>query len=427
MAIDVKGMLTLPQQMPNTMLPPEQQNLMQRSGVRNPLLQQFGKGIGGLFGVETRSPAAIAQEQAQLGQQQARQIYSQALTATPEKQMELASQLIKIAGYEQAGLQLFQQAQAKLQQGQETLAQGQEEIASSLNQTRRQTTLASRLSDEGYTTLASLVRHGDQEAYNQGLEILTKGAKGKEVKGSPQRLATGYRDPTGQGTWEGVRTNYDDGSFEISYTNSVTGQTSSTVPEGSVPVDLKTGETISEERGRQSAADIATARGKDWAKIVDEATVNLPELQRSVNSLKRARAILSELPEGPLAASFRQTMFNIFGKRPESDAEAATIIKDQVMETLQGFSGAISEGERAWAVEQSPQLSNDRAKNLGILTEMQRRAELLLRKAQIMSESDTSAEYRQRLREEGLLEDYETLLTKSGDSFTVGNYQVKVK
>jgi hypothetical protein len=126
MAIDVKGMLTLPQQMPTTMLPPEQQNLMQRSGVRNPLLQQFGKGIGGLFGVETRSPAAIAQEQAQLGQQQARQLYSQALTATPEKQMELASQLIKIAGYEQAGLQLFQQAQEKLVNKQTKLQEQQQ-------------------------------------------------------------------------------------------------------------------------------------------------------------------------------------------------------------------------------------------------------------------------------------------------------------
>jgi hypothetical protein len=389
--------------------------------------QALAASLGGMFGVDMRSPAAIQQAEQKTQQEQAREVYSQALSASPEKQLELAKQLVNIPGYEAAAMQLAQQAQAKLQQGQETLARGQEEITSSINQTRRQTTLASRLSDEGYTTLASLVRQGDQEAYNEGLEILTKGAKEKEVKGSPQRLTTGYRDPAGNGTWEGVRINYSDGSSEIRYSNSVTGETSSTVPEGSVPVDLKTGETVTEERGRQSAADIATSRGKDWAKVVDEATVNLPDLQYSVNTLKRATNILSELPEGPLAASFRQTMFNIFGKRPQSDAEAGRIIADQVMETLQNFSGAISEGERAWAMEQGPQLSNDRAKNLGILTEMQRRAELLLKKAQLMSESETSAEYRQKIREAGLLEDYATQLTKSGEAFTVGNYQVKVK
>ncbi len=422
MAVNLSGMLTAinKQMAPRQeapQIPVEQQNLMQRFGITNdPMLERFGQGLGQALGVETRSP-----------QQQAQAVYSQAVNASPEQQLQIAQQLAKIQGYEAAAMQLAQQAQAKLQQGQATLAAGQEEIAASTNQTRRQMTLATRLTDEGYTTLASLVRQGDQEAYNQGLEILTKGAKDKEVKGSPQRLTTGYRDPAGNGTWEGVRINYNDGTSEIRYSNSVTGETSATVPEGSVPVDLKTGETIGEERKRQSAADVATFRGKEWAKVVDEATVNLPDLQYSVNSLKRSRTILSELPEGPLAASFRQTMFTMFGKRPESDAEAGRIIADQVMETLQNFKGAISEGERAWAMEQGPQLSNDRAKNLGILTEMQRRAELLLRKARIMSESDTSAEYRQKLRENGLLEDYETQLTKSGESFTVGNYQVKVK
>lgn len=386
--------------------------------------QALAASLGGLFGVDMRSPQAVAQAEQKTQQEQARQVYSQALTASPEKQMELASQLVKIAGYEQAGLQLFQQAQAKLQQGQETLAQGQEEIASSLNQTRRQTTLASRLSDEGYTTLASLVRQGDQEAYNQGLEIITARQKGKEVVGSPKDRGL-YRDSAGN-EYAATQFTYSDGSSEIVYIDQATGQQVTSLGE-----DFKrikgTGETIQEERAGKSAVEIATARGKDWAKVTDEATVNLPDLQYSVNTLKRATNILSELPAGPLAASFRQTMFSIFGKRPETDAEAGRIIADQVMNTLQNFSGAISEGERAWAMEQGPQLSNDRAKNLGILREMQRRAELLLRKAQIMSESDTSAEYRQRLREEGLLEDYETQLTKSGDSFTVGNYQVKVK
>jgi hypothetical protein len=94
---------------------PRQRDLMQAAGVTNPLLQQFGKSVGGMFGVETRSPAAVQQEQLQIQQGQARDLYSQALEADPKKQMELAAQLIKIPNYEQAGLQLFQQAQKRIQ------------------------------------------------------------------------------------------------------------------------------------------------------------------------------------------------------------------------------------------------------------------------------------------------------------------------
>jgi len=94
---------------------PRQRDLMQAAGVTNPLLQQFGKSVGGMFGVETRSPAAVQQEQLQIQQGQARDLYSQALESDPKKQMELAAQLVKIPSYEQAGLELFQQAQKRIQ------------------------------------------------------------------------------------------------------------------------------------------------------------------------------------------------------------------------------------------------------------------------------------------------------------------------
>ena len=93
---------------------PRQRDAMQAAGVTNPLLQQFGRGLGGMLGTEMRSPAAIQQDQQKAQQEQARQVYSEALSADPQKQMELAGQLIKIEGYEQAGFDLFQQAQTKL-------------------------------------------------------------------------------------------------------------------------------------------------------------------------------------------------------------------------------------------------------------------------------------------------------------------------
>ena len=88
---------------------PRMQNRLQAAGVTNPLLQAFGQGLGTMLGTEMRSPMEIAQAEQKAQQEQARQVYSQALTASPEKQMEFAGQLIKIPGYEQAGLQLFQQ------------------------------------------------------------------------------------------------------------------------------------------------------------------------------------------------------------------------------------------------------------------------------------------------------------------------------
>ena len=44
---------------------PRQRNAMQAAGVTNPLLQQFGMGLGGMLGTDMRSPAAIAQAKAE--------------------------------------------------------------------------------------------------------------------------------------------------------------------------------------------------------------------------------------------------------------------------------------------------------------------------------------------------------------------------
>jgi hypothetical protein len=98
---------------------PRQRDAMQTAGVTNPLLQQFGRGLGGMLGTEMRSPAAVQQAQQEALQEQARQVYSEAMTADPQKQMELASQLMNIQGYEKDALALAQQAQTRLAQQQQ--------------------------------------------------------------------------------------------------------------------------------------------------------------------------------------------------------------------------------------------------------------------------------------------------------------------
>jgi hypothetical protein len=119
MAVNLTGMLTSlnqqfapVQQAPQ--IPVEQQNAFQRAGVTDPLLQRFGQGLAGVFGIDTRSQAAI-------GQEAARDVYSQAMLADPAKQLELASQLMKIQGYEKDALALAQQAKTNLEDQQAKL------------------------------------------------------------------------------------------------------------------------------------------------------------------------------------------------------------------------------------------------------------------------------------------------------------------
>jgi len=79
---------------------PRQRDLMQAVGVTNPLLQQFGKSLGGMFGVETRSPQQIASSEV-----------STALSGTPEDQMKAAQRLAGL-GYTEQAIKLIEQAKA---------------------------------------------------------------------------------------------------------------------------------------------------------------------------------------------------------------------------------------------------------------------------------------------------------------------------
>ena len=409
---------------------PRQRDAMQAAGVTNPLLQQFGKSVGGLFGVETRSPAAIQQAEQKAQQEQLKSSVGAIKDPSSyEGMVQLAQAVMNINPIQ--GAQLLAKAEEMKKAGMAQLDQGQREIETARQEQLRNENLrrsmASKLNAEGYTTLSSLVVGGDQEAYAEGLKILSKGAgAGKELKGSPKDRGL-YRDNAGN-EYAAQQLTYSDGSSEIVYINQATGEQVNRLGEEFERIgDL--GETAQEEREGKTAAAISQSRGQEWATYQTDAIAGLPDVVYSLNQIKTAKSILEKLPEGKLTAQARQTFYNIFGKRPTTDAEASRIIADQVMNTLQGFSGAISEGERAWAMEQAPQLSNDRNKNLGILAEMERRAELLKRKAEIMADSDSSSQYRQRIREAGLLLDYEDELKKSktGESFQVGNYSVKVK
>jgi hypothetical protein len=137
--------------------------------------QALASSLGGMFGVDMRSPAAI-------GQAQARDVYSQALTADPQQQMELAGQLVKIQGYEKDALALAQQAQTKLEQQQARLQEQQQ-----------RETFANRARALGLSDTAELVLAGGdlKEAGNQIREEEKRIALNRG--GKPARIALARR------------------------------------------------------------------------------------------------------------------------------------------------------------------------------------------------------------------------------------------
>lgn len=83
---------------------PRQRDAMQAAGVTNPLLQQFGRGLGGMLGTDMRSPMAIANTE-----------LSTALSGSPEDQKKAAQRLASL-GYSEQAIQLLESANAAEQE-----------------------------------------------------------------------------------------------------------------------------------------------------------------------------------------------------------------------------------------------------------------------------------------------------------------------
>jgi len=159
---------------------PRQRDAMQAAGVTNPLLQQFGRGLGGMLGTEMRSPAAIQKEQATMQSQQARSILGQYTGATPEQQLELSRELLKIEGYEKQAIELATQAQQKIKEREEQK-----------NTVKTNEDLATSVEKAGEAELANQIRAGRQEAIKQGIKLISEPTFSVTPKGDVVNRRTG--------------------------------------------------------------------------------------------------------------------------------------------------------------------------------------------------------------------------------------------
>ena len=104
---------------------PRQRNAMQAAGVTNPLLQQFGMGLGGMLGTEMRSPAAV--QQAQLTEQ----VSAIKDPSSYEGMVQLAQAVMKIDPIQ--GAQLLAKAE-EMRKAEQTTGLQQEATLSRINE-----------------------------------------------------------------------------------------------------------------------------------------------------------------------------------------------------------------------------------------------------------------------------------------------------
>jgi hypothetical protein len=126
--------------------------------------QALASSLGGMFGVDMRSPAAIQQEQLKSS------VGAIKDPSSYEGMVQLAQAVMNIDPIQ--GAQLLAKAEEmKKAQMQELTAAGQQNEEQA-RQERRSQTLANALDQKGETSLAALVRRGDPEAYKQGISLV---------------------------------------------------------------------------------------------------------------------------------------------------------------------------------------------------------------------------------------------------------------
>jgi hypothetical protein len=130
--------------------------------------QALASSLGGMFGVDMRSPAAIQQEQLKSS------VGAIKDPSSYEGMVQLAQAVMNIDPIQ--GAQLLAKAEEMRKAQMAQLDQGQEEITSRLNQTRREQSLAEAVQEKN-PELARLIRQGDPDAYKKGVDLLSPTGK----------------------------------------------------------------------------------------------------------------------------------------------------------------------------------------------------------------------------------------------------------
>ena len=184
-------------------------------------------------------------------------------------------------------------------------------------------------------------------------------------------------------------------------------------PEGSVPASSSSGGNVQqqlrdkiaeEERaaGRLELADnlrpgniLAEQSAKDFASLRVEAVAKLPDLRDSVGNLKEIKTLLErpDFKTGGFTRQVARKFTKFLGTEPADVGEFETRIGEVVLAKLVSFSGAISEGERNFLIEQVGNYLSSEESNLGRLIPLLERAEQLFNNSMLIARSPSFESY----------------------------------
>jgi len=136
----------------------------------------------------------------------------------------------------------------------------------------------------------------------------------------------------------------------------------------------------------------------EFAEVQAGATVQLPELQLTKTNLEEAIAILDtkEVRTGGVPRAVSRSLLQFMGLDaiPQVEGEFEAKLSEAVMARLQGFEGAISDGERIYAVNNITNWMDGNRKNKGKLSGLLDRANMELNKSIRIGEAEDFNDYR---------------------------------
>ena len=176
---------------------------------------------------------------------------------------------------------------------------------------------------------------------------------------------------------------------------------SATTPQGT-PNRLQRTEKYGLTVGQQLEVDVEEAQQRtletEFAKVQANATVQLPELKTTKTNLEEAIRILGseEVRTGGVPRAVSRSLLQFMGLDaiPQVEGEFEAILSEAVMARLQGFEGAISDGERQYAISNITNWMDGNRKNIGRLSVLLDRAGVELDKSIRIGEAEDFNDYR---------------------------------
>lgn len=136
----------------------------------------------------------------------------------------------------------------------------------------------------------------------------------------------------------------------------------------------------------------------DYAGHRVEASLRVNELQQTSGLLQEAIGLLQtdEVRTGGVPRQISKSLLRFMGsdKVPQSQGRLAGILSEAVMRRLQGFAGAISDGERNYAIQSIIDYVDNNEVNIGRLSVLLEDAQRELQNSITMAESPTYDDYR---------------------------------